>query len=119
MVRVLSLLAVMAGSLALAVPADAAAKPTAYASGVLAAYDHPGNGFFRTLLFKLKDHERVYVLSCTREARWCEIERLTDKAVGWVDGSYLVGAAAKNAVTPFEFTFNPMDPLDLFHHKHP
>jgi hypothetical protein len=26
-------------------------------------------------------------------------------------GSYLIGSAAKNAVTPFEFSFNPLDPI--------
>jgi len=116
-------LAVLLPSLALLVlaagPADAAsAKPTARASGVLAVYDQP-YGPFRHLLFKLAKNERVYVLDCTREARHCEIETLDGSGQGWVDGTYLVGAPAKNAVTPFEFSFDPMDPMDLFHHKHP
>ena len=25
--------------------------------------------------------------------------------------TYLIGSAAKNAVTPFEFSFNPLDPI--------
>jgi hypothetical protein len=33
-----------------------------------------------------------------------------------VQGSYLIGSPAKNAVTPFEFSFNPLDPLDFAHH---
>jgi hypothetical protein len=99
------------------VPADAASsKPTASASGVLAVYDQP-YGPFRHLLFKLADNERVYVLQCTREARRCEIETLDGDGRGWVDGSYLYGAPAKNAVTPFEFSFDPMDPMDLFNHR--
>lgn len=106
-------------ALASAVPADAASsRPTARASGILAVYDQP-YGAFRHLLFKLADNERVYVLDCSYHARWCEIQTLDGKGEGWVDGSYLVGAAAKNAVTPFEFTFNPMDPIGLFPRKHP
>jgi uncharacterized protein YraI len=103
----------------LPVTADAASsKLTARATGILAVYDQPGSSY-RTLLFKLASNERVYVLTCTRHARWCEVQRLNGKGEGWVDGSYLVGEAAKNAVTPYEFTFNPMDPLDLFNHKKP
>jgi hypothetical protein len=29
-------------------------------------------------------------------------------------GSYLIGSPAKVQVTPFEFSFDPMDPLGLF-----
>lgn len=108
------LLAVLAG--AGAVPAGAASHLTAYASGRLAVYDQPWSSFAHRL-FTLAAHQRVYVLSCTRGARRCEIETLDGTGRGWVDGTYLVGAAAKNAVTPPEFTFDPMDPLDLFHHR--
>lgn len=119
MTRTALLLAAAFGLALAAMPVDAAlAKPTARATGVLAVYDQP-YGSFRHLLFKLANNQRVYVLECTREARRCRIETLDGKGTGWVDGSYIVGEAAKNAVTPFRFSFDPMDPLDLFRHKHP
>lgn len=117
--RTVSLLVALALPALAAIPADAAtSRPTARASGVLAVYDQPW-GSFQHLLFKLAKNERVYVLDCTREARRCEIETLDGKRRGWVDGTYLVGEAAKNAVTPFRFSFDPMDPLELFHNRHP
>jgi hypothetical protein len=100
---------------AFVLPAEAAA--TARASGRLPVYDQP-YGSFKHLLFTLADRERVHVLDCTRGQRRCEIETLDGSARGWVDGTYLVGAAAKNAVSPFEFSFDPMDPLDLFQRHH-
>ena len=83
---------------------------------MLAVYDQP-YGPFRHLLFKLAKNERVYVLDCTREARRCKIQTLDGEGIGWVDGTYLVGEAAKNAVTPFEFAVNPF-PF-MMHPPHP
>lgn len=101
---------------AMALPA-AAAVGTARASGRLAVYDRP-YGPFQHVLFTLADRERVRVLDCTKGQRHCEIETLDGAARGWVDGSYLVGSGAKNAVSPPDFlTFDPMDPLDLFHRR--
>jgi len=102
--------------LAMAIPAQAAS--TARASGRLEVYDRP-YGSFKHVLFILADRERVHVLSCTREQRRCEIETLDGEVRGWVDGTYLVGAAAKNAVSPPDILgFDPMDPLDLFSRHH-
>ncbi len=112
-----SLAALLAFGIAL--PADAASsKPTARASGALDVYDQEF-GPFRHVLFQLADGEHVYVLDCTRGSRHCEIQTLDGKREGWVDGSYLVGAAAKNAVSPPDLSFDPMDPLGFFNHKHP
>jgi hypothetical protein len=100
--------------LVVAVPAQAASG-TARASGRLDVYDQP-YGPFKHVLFTLADRERVRVLDCTREQRRCEIETLDGSGRGWVDGSYLVGSGAKNAVSPPDMLgFDPMDPLDLFH----
>jgi len=103
--------------LALAVPATAAgSRPTAYPIDPLPVYNQPW-GPFRTLLFTLAGRERVYVLSCTYESRACQIQTLDGKHKGWVDGSYLVGSGAKNAVTPMDFGFPPIPPGFL--HPHP
>ena len=102
----------------LTIPADAAStRPTARATGALDVYDQE-YGPFRHIIFQLANGERVYVLDCTRGARRCEIQTLDGRHEGWVDGTYLVGAAAKNAVSPPDFSFDPMDPLGFFHH-HP
>jgi len=99
-------------------PLPAEARSTAHPSGPTSVYDQP-YGPFRHLLFTLAAHEDVYVLDCTRHQRYCEIETLDGGRRGWVDGSYLVGAAAKNAVSPPDMLgFDPMDPLDLFHRHH-
>jgi len=95
--------------LGLALPAHAAS--TARASGVLAVHTGPGN-FYRTI-DKLARNERVTLSQCTRKARWRLVRQLDGGPSGWVDGSYLVGSAAKNAVTPFEFGFNPLHPGGL------
>jgi uncharacterized protein YraI len=91
---------------ALATPAVAA--DTARASGVLAV--HTGHGEFFPIIDKLAKNERVRLDTCTRRSRWCHVIQLDGGPSGWVDGSYLVGSPAKNAVTPFEFSFDPLDP---------
>ncbi len=93
-------------------PALAVSNLTARSSGVQAV--HTGPGSFYPAIGKLRDQERVHVLQCTYEQRWCEVAQLTGGLDGWVPGSYLIGSGAKNAVSPFEFSFDPLDPLDLF-----
>jgi uncharacterized protein YraI len=93
----------------------AAAAPTARASGVLAI--HTGPGDFYPVIDKLGKNERVTLSQCTRHARWCLAHQLDGGPSGWVAGSYLIGSPAKNEVTPFEFSFDPLDPFDLFPHR--
>ena len=68
----------------------------------------PGNGY--RIIDKLKNNERVTLRRCTRLSRWCLADQLDGGPSGWVDGSYLIGSGAKNAVTPFEFSFDPLRP---------
>ena len=106
-----------AALIALAATATPAfAKPTARASGVQAI--HSGPGSYYPVIGKLADQERVYLDQCTRHQRWCHVVQLDGGPSGWVPGSWLIGSPAKNAVTPFEFSFDPLDPLDLFPHHH-
>ena len=95
--------------------APAIAADTARASGVLVVRAGPGD--YYPAIGKLRKNERVAVASCTRESRWCFIDQLDSGPSGWVPGSYLVGSAAKNAVTPYQFSFDPLDPLG-FHPHH-
>lgn len=97
-----------------ATPAEAA-RPTARASGVQAIHTQPRS--YSPIVDKLANQERVYLDDCTRQQRWCHVIQLDGGPSGWVPGSYLIGSPAKNLVTPFEFSFDPMDPLDLFAHK--
>jgi uncharacterized protein YraI len=99
----------------LVLTATPAAAATARASGVLSIHTGPGD-FYRTI-DKLGRNERVELDQCTRHSRWCHIIQLDGGPSGWVAGDYLVGSPAKNAVTPFEFSFNPLDPLDLRHRR--
>jgi len=93
----------------------ALADDTARASGILAV--HTGPGDFYPTIDKLMKNERVTLDQCTWRARWCHIQQLDGGPSGWVPGSYLVGSAAKNAVTPFEFSFDPLDPLDFYRRR--
>jgi uncharacterized protein YraI len=101
--------------IAVALATPAAAAPTTRASGALVMRAGPGDHYAR--LDRLAKNERVTVASCTRHARWCLVHQLDGGPSGWVPGSYLVGSAAKNAVTPFEFSFDPLDPGGFFHHR--
>jgi hypothetical protein len=94
--------------LATAAPA-LADRPTARASGVQAVHTHPRSS--SAIIDKLADQERVYLDKCTRQARWCLVRQLDGGPSGWVPGSYLIGSPAKVLVTPFEFSFNPLDPI--------
>ncbi len=89
-----------------------AEQPTARASGIQAVHTWPRSG--APIIDKLDKNERVYLDQCTRKSVWCHVIQLDGGPSGWVLGSYLIGSAAKNAVTPFEFSFDPLDPLDLF-----
>lgn len=101
--------ALLLGLAATALPAAAAS--TARSSGIQAV--HAGPGSYYPVLGKLRDQEQVAVTDCTRKARWCKVRPLDGGPSGWVPGSYLIGSAAKNAVTPFEFSFNPLFPGGL------
>ena len=103
----IALYAVAITLVAAALPATAA-QLTARSSGVQAIKAGPGN--FYATIGKLRNNEHVTVERCTRLARWCLIDQLDSGPSGWVDGSYLIGSPAKNAVTPFEFSFDPLWP---------
>lgn len=107
MLRILTAVALAA---LLATPA-LAERPTARASGVQAVYSRPSLN--ARILDKLANQERVYLTQCTRESRWCKVEQRDGGPAGWVMGSYLIGSGAKLLVTPFEFSFDPLDPLDF------
>ncbi len=108
---VLALALALAALVAAAGPAFAE-RPTARASGVQAVHAWPSAR--APIVDKLAKNERVYLDRCTRQSRWCLVVQRDGGPSGWVLGSYLVGSPAKNAVTPFEFSFDPLDPLDLF-----
>ena len=90
-------------------------RPTARSSGVQAVHTSPRSS--SSVVGKLKDQERVYLDRCTRKALWCHVIQLDGGPSGWVMGADLIGSPAKVEVTPFEFSFDPMDPLDLFNHR--
>jgi len=102
--------------LLLSLPATpAVAADTARASGTLVVRAGPGD--YYPAIDRLEKNERVAVASCTRESRWCLIHQLDRGPSGWVPGFYLVGCAAKNAVTPYQFSFDPLDPLGFHPHR--
>jgi uncharacterized protein YraI len=95
-------LAIVALGLALAAaPAQAA---EARASGNAAVRAGPGTN--APVIDRLLDGQYYEVERCTRRARFCLVSD-GGELLGWVRGSYLVGSAAKNQVTPFEFLVNP------------
>ena len=93
----------------------AEAASTARTSGTQAVRTAPSS--YAPAIGKLPGNTRVAVIQCTRHARWCLVDPLGGGPSGWVAGSYLIGSAAKNAVTPFEFSFDPLDPLDLYRRR--
>jgi len=107
-------LVLAAAVLAALTASPAFAADTARASGLLAVHTGPGDVY--PTIDKLMKNERVTLDQCTWRARWCHIHQLDGGPSGWVPGSYLVGSAAKNAVTPFDFGFDPLDPLP-FHRR--
>jgi hypothetical protein len=105
-------LATLTAALLLAAAPALADRPTARASGAQQVYVWPRLG--SPVVDKLRDQERVYLDRCTRQAKWCHVIQLDGGPGGWVMGADLIGSPAKVQVTPFEFEFDPMDPLDLF-----
>jgi hypothetical protein len=102
---------------ALAVSPALADRPTARSSGVQGVHTWPRSS--SPIVDKLRDHERVYLDRCTKGSLWCHVVQLDGGPGGWVMGADLIGSPAKVLVTPFEFSFDPMDPLDLFNgHRH-
>jgi hypothetical protein len=91
-------------------------RPTARSSGVQGVHTWPRSS--SPIVDKLKDQERVYLDKCTRKAMWCHVVQLDGGPGGWVMGADLIGSPAKVLVTPYEFEFDPMDPLDLFDDHH-
>ena len=106
----MSRFAVLAAALAMvAVTLPAQAASTARASAVLTLRSAPSGA--APAVGRLARNARVTLSQCTRHARWCLAHPVDGGPSGWVLGSYLIGSAAKNAVTPFEFSFNPLDPI--------
>lgn len=103
-------LAVMAGA---AVPTEALAA-TARASGVLPIHSGPANGY--PIIGRLAQNERVEVVRCTWNSRWCYVAG--SGQTGWVLGSYLVGSAAKLRATPPKPLVDPFRHLFGRHHRH-
>lgn len=101
-------LAATLATLALAAPA-LADRPTARSSGVQAVHIWPRAG--APIIDRLARNERVYLDQCTRRAKWCLVRQLDGGPSGWVPGSNLIGSPAKVEVTPFEFSFDPLDPI--------
>jgi uncharacterized protein YraI len=93
--------AVALGAAAITLPALAG---EARASGDVPVRDGPGGRY--DIIDYLDDGEYYEVEDCTRRANWCLVSDGREE-LGWVRGSYLVGMAAKNAVTPFEFLSSP------------
>ncbi len=100
--------------LALLLPAGAgAAGPTARASGPQDLLAGPGG--WNDVVGHIDNQERVSVLQCTQQQRWCLVQPLGSRTTGWVEGSYLIGSAAKNAVSPFQFSYDPFGTNGFFH----
>lgn len=91
-------------------PAEAASRGTAHASGDIPVRAGPGVGY--EIIGTLKKGVDVRLQRCTRDAGWCLFLSRSGEPAGWVRGSYLVGSGAKLEVTTHKFlTFDPMDPL--------
>jgi len=86
-------------------PALAASKATARASGDIPVRSGP-SGSYR-VIGTLPNGTRVHLERCTRESNWCLFIDEDGEPAGWVRGSYLVGSGAKNEVTPHEFLYDP------------
>lgn len=95
-------------------PAIAASKNTARATGDLPIRSGPGTRY--AVIGTLKDGARVHLEECTRSQNWCLFVDRTGKPVGWVRASYLVGSPAKLEVTPSRLFDKP---FGLFHRNRP
>lgn len=78
-----------------ALPAEAQrlSPPTVRVTGNLAMHAGPGNQY--RMIGRLPDGAIVELAECTSGQRWCRVA-----GGGWVLGSYLVGMAAKERVSP-------------------
>lgn len=103
-------LSLVAASLA-ALPAEAASRGTARASGDIPVRAGPGSGY--ETIGTLRSGTEVRLQRCTRNSNWCLFLDKSGEPAGWVRGSYLVGSGAKLEVTPYKFEgFDPLDPID-------
>lgn len=103
-------LSLVAASLAV-LPAEAASRGTARASGDIPVRAGPGSGY--ETIGTLRDGTEVRLQRCTRNSNWCLFLDKDGEPAGWVRGSYLVGSGAKLEVTPYKFEgFDPLDPID-------
>lgn len=91
-------------SLAVAVAALPAAAGEARASGGVPVREGPGSGY--AVIDQLVDGQYYEVEECTLYKRWCVVSE-DGYELGWVRGSAIVGEAAKNAVTPWDFLYRP------------
>ena len=102
-------LSLVAASL-VALPAEAASRGTARASGDIPVRSGPGAGY--QTIGTLPKGAEVRLQRCTRDSTWCLFLNASGKPAGWVRGSYLIGAGAKLEVTPYKFEgFDPLDPI--------
>ena len=106
---VLLALSLVAASLAV-LPAEAASRGTARASGDIPVRSGPGAGY--RIIGTLPGGSQVRLQRCTKESNWCLFLGKDGEPAGWVRGSYLVGSGAKLEVTPYKFEgFDPLDPI--------
>jgi len=89
---------------ALGVPAEAASRHTARASGTIPLRAGPGSDY--RIIDQLPDGSQVRLEQCTCESKWCLV-LLEGEVAGWARGSYLVGSAAKLEVTPMKLLVDP------------
>jgi|GEM_PF-1948511 len=103
-------LSLVAASLAV-LPAEAASRGTARASGDIPVRAGPGAGY--ETIGTLRNGTEVRLQRCTKNSNWCLFLDRAGEPAGWVRGSYLVGSGAKLEVTPYKFEgFDPLDPID-------
>lgn len=93
---------------AIAVAALAGAAPAlageARASGNVGVYQGPGSRY--DIIDRLVDGQYYEVEECTLHQNWCLVSE-DGYELGWVRGGSIVGAAAKNRVTPWDFIYRP------------
>ena len=92
--------------IAAAAVTPALAQDTVRTSARLPVFDRPSTD--GDLLFKLNKGERIALIRCTRQAKWCLFAGRNGEPAGWVQGGYLIGIGALTRAAPFEFLSNPM-----------
>lgn len=94
--------------LALLAATPALAEPIARVSGGnVAIRTGPGSDY--RIIGAITNGTEVLLDYCTADDEWCHVAD-----VGWVDASWIVGWAAKIAVTPPSFMSDPTVPRGLF-----